>query len=180
MRASRVADGDLQVDVSVRNNAITNRIPRGATQLTGTNPYEAPHAGLTPPLGNRRQQGSQRFLTGFLLSAIHLVYATFIGLVIYLRHRDYGWVSLAWLPGSVQIHRFGRLIGPAPLMGVGWDLLFGGSILAGTIAMQALRALASGEADQRGGWKLLLALLLWCVWLRVPLPGTIFYWFEAY
>jgi hypothetical protein len=108
------------------------------------------------------------------------VYATVVGFAIYLRQSDYGWVSLAWLPGSVLIHRFGRLIEPSPLMAAGVYLLVGGSILAGTIAMQALRALASDERAQHGGWKLLLALLLWGVWVPMPFPGTIFYWFEAY
>src|SRR5262249_10599486 len=79
------------------------------------------------------------FLIGFLLSSVHFVSATLIGLVIYVRPGDYSWVSVAWLPGSLLIYRFGGLVDPSPLMGVGIYLLLGGSVLTGVLAMQVIR-----------------------------------------
>jgi hypothetical protein len=116
---------------------------------------------------------------GFLLSVVHLVYATITGLVIYLRPGDYSWVSIAWLPGGVLLYRFGSLLG-SPMMAMGSYLLLGGSVLAGVIAMQAIRVSVLADGHGGYGWRLWVALLLWGVWVPMPYRGTIFYWFESY
>lgn len=126
-----------------------------------------------------RPRRSRWFLIGSLLSAVHFVSATLIGLVIYVPPGDYSWVSVAWLPGSLLLYRFGRLTGPSPLMALGFYILLGGSVLAGVIAMQAIRGLVS--AGGHGGYGRRLSLtLLWGVWVPMPYRGTIFYWFESY
>jgi hypothetical protein len=126
-----------------------------------------------------RPRRSRRFLIGFLLSAVHFVSGTLIGLVIYLRPGDYSWVSVAWLPGSLLLYRFGSVIEASPLMAAGFYLLLGGSVLAGVIAMQAIRGLVSAEGH--GGYVQRLSLaLLWGVWVPMPYRGIIFYWFESY
>jgi hypothetical protein len=65
-------------------------------------------------------------------------------------------------------------------MAVGFYLLLGGSVLAGIIAMQAIRGLDSTGGHEGYGWRLWLALLLWGAWVPIPYRGTIFYWFESY
>ncbi len=122
---------------------------------------------------------SRWLLIGFLLSAVHFVYGTVIGLIIYVRPGDYSWVNVAWLPGSLLLYRFGRLIEPSPLMAVGLYLLLGGSVLAGVIAMQTIRGVVSAGGHAGYGRRLLLALL-WGLWVPMPYRGTIFYWFESY
>jgi hypothetical protein len=115
-----------------------------------------------------------------LLSAVHLVYAASIGFVIYIRPGDHSWANIAWLLGSWLLSEFGGVVSPSPLMVVGFYLLLGGSVAAGIVAMQAVRALGSQERRGDCVWRLALASLLWGVWVPVPYSGTIFYWFEAY
>ena len=148
--------------------------------MSGSNSNGAQGDDLAPPKVEDRSRCGVWFLIGFLLSAVHFVYATLIGLVIYLRPGDYSWVSVAWLPGGVLLYRFGRLIEPSPLMGMGFYLLLGGSVLAGVIAMQAIRGLVLADGHGGYGWRLWVALLLWGLWVPMPYRGTIFYWFESY
>jgi hypothetical protein len=152
----------------------------GATQLSSSNPNEAQRVDLALPTDEDRPRRGRWFLIGFLPSAVHFVYATLIGFVIDLRLDSCLWVSIAWLPGSLLLDRFGSLVDGSPLMAVGFYLLIGGSILAGITATKAIRGLVPDEGHRGYDGRFWLALLLWIVWVPVPFRGTIFYWFEAY
>jgi hypothetical protein len=147
--------------------------------LNGSNPYEAPRADLAPSMGNGRPRLGRWLFVGYQFSLIHFFYATSAGLLIYMRPGNYTWVSVAWLPGSLLLSEFGSLHN-SPLMTLGFHLHPVGSIAAGVVAMQALRALITREGRRRYGWRFWLALLLWFAWIPVPFRGTFFYWFESY
>jgi hypothetical protein len=140
--------------------------------MSGSNPYEAPGAGLTPGVHDEPAWRGRRVVIGLLLPAVHFAYATGVGLVMYLRP-GMTWVSIAWLPGCLLISTNTSIVNISPLMPPGLLLLPLGSAAAGVVAARAART--SGL-----GWRSWLALLLWVVWVPVPYPWTPFYWLEAY
>jgi hypothetical protein len=141
--------------------------------MSGSNPYEAPGADLTPGVDDEPAWRGRWVPAGLLLSAVHFVYAAGIGLVIYARSGTRSWVNIAWLPGCLLISTNTSIINLSPFMPFGHLLLLLGSVATGVIGTRTVRA------PGRGWWSW-LAWLLWAVWVPVPYPWTPFYWFEAY
>jgi hypothetical protein len=145
----------------------------GGKEMEVSNPYESPKMHPTPLAGIGWSHRTRWLLAGSLFTAIHFGYATCFGLLVNQRPGGYVWSSLPWAPGFMLIYWSGELVGPSPLIGAGLCFLVGGSILAGILAMQAVRGSSSDAWNRRYGLMFWLALLTWSVWLPVPFRGTL-------
>jgi len=85
---------------------------------------------------------------------------------------EYAWTNLAWLPGGLLLPLDGGLSVPGAL------LMLVGSGAAGLALASALAGWVAGSRPRFGrrGWRLWLAVVLWGVWVPVPVASTITYW----
>ena len=148
--------------------------------MEDSNPYAAPASVPSLLWQGDSLRPSHWVGVGAVLSGVHFLYATCVALTIYMQPGDFTWVNVAWMPGSLLVAKFGSLVSPSPLMGLGFWLHPLGSVAAGVLAMRAIRGLRAGQRRRKNAWKVLLAAMLWLLWTPVPFRGTFFYWFEAY
>jgi|GEM_PF-6123316 len=84
---------------------------------------------------------------------------------------EYTWTSLPWVPGELLIGAEGGAV-------LGWLVLLVGSGAAGLVAASVLVGIVSRTRNRFGcrAWRVWAALILWCVWVPVPVRSSFAYW----
>jgi len=149
--------------------------------------YESPPTGPGLPM-----VGLMWLINGTIVAAVvhlvgcgvrgHKLFALAGGFSTSGRWTTYGGIGfaptpLAWIPGGLILVLTDNRNMPNPL---GWLVLLGGSLFAGYLLAAVLLApFRLGPGCGRYRWRLWCCMLLWLVWIPVPVRMTLTYWFTV-